>query len=278
MATWVIVGASKGLGYEYLKTLSANPSNTVIGIARNPKPVTEQLSADGLFKVKMIRGDLDDYKSLNTAAEETSKLTGGAIDYLIVNGAYGAQATAMLSPTHVVGDGKEDLFRKDFEQSMSTNAIGPMYAVNAFLQLVRKGNAKKIVVVSSGMADMDAMGQAGVAASVPYAASKAAVNLIVAKLALDLKPEGISILSLSPGLVATSGSDEMYEMFKQVFRGYEPNFRGPITTEQSVKAQLKVIDNLSLENTGAFLSHLGNKRWVSANGEGDGIAPAFAGQ
>jgi hypothetical protein len=69
---------------------------------------------------------------------------------------------------------------------------------------------------------------------------------------------------------------EAYQAMIQVFRGYEPKFAGPITTEQSVKAQLKVIDSMSLNNTGEFLSHLGNKRWLSVNGEGDGVDPAYA--
>ncbi|KAF2098434.1 NAD(P)-binding protein [Rhizodiscina lignyota] len=275
MATWVIVGASRGLGYEYLKTLSANPSNTVVGIARTPANVTKQLSTDGLTKVKMVQGDMDDYKSLNAAAEEVSKLVGGAVDYLIINGAYGGnnEEITMLSPTQLVGH--EEQLRTEFNQAMSTNALGPLFATNAFLPLVRAGKAKKIVVISSGMADMDGMAMAGIAASVAYSASKAAVNLVVAKTALDLKPDGIAILALSPGLVTTSGSDEAYKWMTQAFKGYEPNFKGPITTEQSVKAQLKVIDNFTLEQTGQFLSHLGNKRWLSANGEGDGVAPGF---
>jgi hypothetical protein len=57
----------------------------------------------------------------------------------------------------------------------------------------------------------------------------------------------------------------------QAFRSYEPEFKGPITPEQSVKAQLKVIKNVSIKDTGAFLSHLGNKRWLSANGVGDEV-------
>lgn len=273
MASWVIIGASQGIGYEYLKELSADQSNTVVAVVRTPSKVAPQLEKDGLSKVKVVKGDLDDYKSLKAAADETSKLTGGTVDYLIVNGAYFAQGTGNFSPTQLVG--QEDLFKDEFTQSMLTNAVGPVYAINAFLPLVRAGSVKKIIVTSSGMADMDAMGMAGVAGGIAYSASKAAVNLIVAKYAVELKPEGIAILALSPGLVLTSNTDEGYKMMTQVFRGYEPNFKGPITTEQSVKAQLKVINDITLKDSGEFLSHLGNKRWLSANGEGDGVAPGW---
>jgi hypothetical protein len=45
-------------------------------------------------------------------------------------------------------------------------------------------------------------------------------------------------------------------------RATNPDFTGPITTSESVIMQRKVIDNLTIENTGAFLSHHGNKSWV----------------
>lgn len=48
----------------------------------------------------------------------------------------------------------------------------------------------------------------------------------------------------------------------QQFRAYEPNFKGPISPEESVKMQLKVIYGLTLADSGKFLSHHGNKRWL----------------
>lgn len=87
---------------------------------------------------------------------------------------------------------------------MLTNAIGPLYAINAFLPLIRAGEAKKIVVISTGMADTELVLRANVAGAVPYSVSKAAVNLIVSKVAVELRPEGISVLALSPGLVDTA--------------------------------------------------------------------------
>lgn len=48
------------------------------------------------------------------------------------------------------------------------------------------------------------------------------------------------------------------------FAEYAPYFTGPITAEASIKAMLSVIDNVSIAagNSGAFLSHLGNKTWL----------------
>jgi hypothetical protein len=47
------------------------------------------------------------------------------------------------------------------------------------------------------------------------------------------------------------------------FAKYAPNFAGPITAEESIKAMLSVIENSSVEkNAGAFISHHGNKQWL----------------
>lgn len=51
-------------------------------------------------------------------------------------------------------------------------------------------------------------------------------------------------------------------MFTEKFRKYEPNFKGPLKPEESVALQLKVIDKITMKDSGEFLSHWGNKRWV----------------
>jgi len=50
----------------------------------------------------------------------------------------------------------------------------------------------------------------------------------------------------------------------QKFAAYAPDFKGPDTPEQSVKAVRSVISEVSIEkgNGGDFLSHFGNKQWL----------------
>lgn len=44
--------------------------------------------------------------------------------------------------------------------------------------------------------------------------------------------------------------------------GY-PNWNGvPLSPEESVNMMLSVVDNLELKDSGAFLSHKGNKEWL----------------
>jgi hypothetical protein len=47
------------------------------------------------------------------------------------------------------------------------------------------------------------------------------------------------------------------------FAAYAPHFKGPIATEESVKAMLSVIETASVEKDGgAFLSHHGDRQWL----------------
>ena len=50
----------------------------------------------------------------------------------------------------------------------------------------------------------------------------------------------------------------------QAFATYAPHFQRPLTTEESVKAVMGVVDKASIEkgDGGAFVSHLGTKQWL----------------
>lgn len=50
-------------------------------------------------------------------------------------------------------------------------------------------------------------------------------------------------------------------LFKVLQAAY-PHWKGPITPGESVTHQRKVIEDLTLEQSGQFLSHWGNKEWL----------------
>lgn len=143
-----------------------------------------------------------DHKSLTIAAGEVSKVTDKSLDHLIVNGAYFGLETYFITPTEFIG--QEDLLRRDFINSLDANVLGVIYSINAFIPLIRKGNAKKITVMSTGLADLELAQKANIAFSVLYSSTKAATNIVVAKYATELRGEGINLLALSPGVVNTA--------------------------------------------------------------------------
>ena len=78
-----------------------------------------------------------------------------------------------------------------------------MYTINAFLPLIKNGSEKKIIFISSGIADVDVIRTTAVPFQIGYSVSKAGANTVMAKYAVELAAEGILTLSLSPGWVAT---------------------------------------------------------------------------
>lgn len=201
MPTYVVVGASRGLGYEWLRHLSADKANVVIGLARTPTSVDAKLAADSITNVHVLQADMVDHESLTTAANEIAKLTNSSVDYLITNGAYQNHKAAGVTPMAFTGN--EDMLREEMKRNLDVNVVGVMFAINAFLPLVRKSSIKKIIVLSSGMADVEFVAKAEIPFSVAYAASKAAVNMVVVKYSVELKGEGIILLALSPGVIDT---------------------------------------------------------------------------
>ena len=92
---------------------------------------------------------------------------------------------------------------EDLQNSFNVNVIGVVNTVNAFIPLLRKGHEKKVFTVSTGAADIDLINQVDWAVAAPYAISKGAVNVAVAKYNALYKDEGILFMAISPGVVDT---------------------------------------------------------------------------
>lgn len=63
-------------------------------------------------------------------------------------------------------------------------------------------------------------------------------------------------------MTATEKDIEAYNGLVSLFRRAKPSFEGAITPEESIKLQLRVIENLTTKDNGAFISHNGNKDWL----------------
>lgn len=98
------------------------------------------------------------------------------------------------------GDKVEEL-EEISSKLFQTNVVGNIHLFNLFLPLVMKGNMKKVITISSGHADLDLIKELEIETSALYAASKAAMNVIVAKFNEQYKKDGVLFVSISPGVV-----------------------------------------------------------------------------
>ncbi|KAF7182596.1 hypothetical protein CNMCM7691_002167 [Aspergillus felis] len=271
MSVYVITGVSRGIGFEFLKQLSEDQNNLVIGLVRD-KAATEKKVAElgDRRNVHILHGDLTNYASLKQAAADTAEIVGErGVDYIVANGAIVSDLDA-YGPIGSLSDKAEELEAVS-SQLYKTNVTGNIHLFHLFLPLVLKGEVKKVITISTGLADLDITNEYEVENGALYAASKAAMNMIVGKFNAQYKKDGLLFLSISPGLVdvgrytdATPQEIEGLTKLMGKFAAYAPHFKGPLTPEESVRQVRSVWEKASVEDGwgGAFVSHLGNKQWL----------------
>lgn len=193
-----------------------------------------------------------DITSNGEVAALASKYRGRPIDLLINN-------AALLEnmPGQLLGQLDYDLFARSF----AVNAIGPMRVTEALLENVAASRDKKIVTLCSAAG---AHGLLNTPANLyPYRASKAALNLLMHNLALDVAKRGIVVGLINPGLVDTRGvlALKPEETPPPDFVTLMPLIRAGkiklITPEESVAAMLRLIAGLTPSQSGVFLNYEG---------------------
>jgi len=211
MATYLVTGTNRGIGYEYCRQLQAR-GDSVIAICRSASEELKQLGVRVEEKI--------DITSDASVTDLRDRLGDTAIDGLINNAGIVKRVTL------------EDLDFESIREQFEVNALGALRVTHALLPNLKAGS--KIVLMTSRMGSI-ADNTSG--SSYGYRMSKVALSMAGKSLAHDLKPRGIAVAILHPGLVQTRMT----------------NFTsGGITPEESVKGLLARIDELTLENTGTF--------------------------
>ncbi|KFY37273.1 hypothetical protein V494_04854 [Pseudogymnoascus sp. VKM F-4513 (FW-928)] len=258
MPSYVVTGASKGLGYAFIKQLASDPANTVVGIVRDVAATEKKLTEDGIKNVKVYKADITDLPALKAAAADVQATVGG-IDYLIANAAF-----VPTSP---------EVLEKDLVDSFSINVVGLINTVNAFIGGVRKGNVKKVIAITSGMGDIDFVNELELDIAPSYAISKAGVNMALAKYSALYKQEGILFLGICPGSVNTdalnAGNLNEEDLKRLGVVGaktiaYAPHFKGPVPAEEAAERVLAIVERSKLEDgkAGTAVSQTGTDKWM----------------
>ncbi|KAI5868243.1 short-chain dehydrogenase [Durotheca rogersii] len=268
--SYLITGASRGIGAGFLKQLSRDPNNLIIGLVRDKvatdKKVAQELG--DLPNVHIVQGDITNYEELELAVKEVSRITEGTLDYIIANAGV-AGRTGNL-PINILAEKREDL-EKDFFYTFNTNVIGNANVINLFLPFVLKGKTKKVIAISSAHGDLDLIRDLGIEVSAPYAVSKAALNCLITMYDAHYRPEGVLFLAICPGFVDTGVLDNVSEEEKPYveklvasFSKHSPNPKKQ-SPEEAVNNVMSVVQKASIDNGdgGMFLSHLGSRtQWL----------------
>ncbi|KIJ54009.1 hypothetical protein M422DRAFT_102295, partial [Sphaerobolus stellatus SS14] len=188
MPSYLITGASRGLGLE----LVSSENNTVFALVRNKetaRKVPSTILTNELPNLHVLEADVTDAGALKLAMEKAAQVTGGKLDVIINNAAAisGENDWRRIIDLFVLAKVKRSFW------SFKVNVTGVILATLVFLPLLRKGSLKKIVTISSLGGEREFVVKSKVTGMSAYGASKAAVNMVVTKLALELEPEGFVV-------------------------------------------------------------------------------------
>jgi NAD(P)-dependent dehydrogenase (short-subunit alcohol dehydrogenase family) len=229
--TVLITGANRGIGLEFVQQFAERGWN-VIATARTPKDA-EELNALAAENNQIVVEQLDvtDHTRIEWLADIYKDQP---IDILLSNAGITPKYASAFKPLNGV----------DFDmalQSLEVNAIGPLKLAQAFMDHVAASEQKKIIVISSAGGSFTEGPKMPMMYS--YRASKAALNMYMYTLSFETPKRGIILTLLSPGSVRTfdlPGGIKAPDM---------------IETDESVSKMLKVIDGLTAEHNGKFLSY-----------------------
>lgn len=195
----LITGATRGIGVETARQLAREGVHVIVG-ARSPAKgagVALTLQGEGLA-VEALQLDVTDAASIGAAAEEVARKH-GRLDILVNN-------AGVLSD--VSGGKPSAQTLAEWRRVFDTNLFGLVETTLAFLPLLRKSPAGRIVNLSSILGSIALHEQPDSPIydfkSVPaYNVSKSAVNAWTVQLAWELRDTPIKVNAAHPGYVRT---------------------------------------------------------------------------
>jgi len=219
MRTALIIGASRGIGREFVRQLLANQT-TVFATARDPASL-DTLQSEG---ARAIRTDVTMPESL---AELPWRLDGETLDLVVyVAGVFESFGGATEPPTAAA-----------FDATMHANVLGAMQSIPLLAPLLAPKDGKFIFITSG----MGSIAEAESSMGWIYRASKAALNMAVHSASHDY-PD-ITLVTMNPGWVKTDMGGP----------------GAPTSVTDSVAGMLEVIGKLRPTDSGSFQSYDGRK-------------------
>jgi NAD(P)-dependent dehydrogenase (short-subunit alcohol dehydrogenase family) len=195
MKTALVTGANKSIGFEVVRQLLDSGYYVYLGSRDLQKGsvAAAQLKSD---RVEVVQIDVSDAASIESAAKGlTEKIN--SLDVLINNA--GISGGFPQSPTTI----PDEVIRQVFE----TNFFGTINVTRAFLDLLKKSDAPRIVNVTSGLASLtlhnDPSWKYYNFKGGAYGPSKTALNAYTIALAYELRDTPFKINAVDPGFTAT---------------------------------------------------------------------------
>jgi len=206
--TILITGCSSGIGYDAAHGLRAAGWRVFASCRKHED--CDRLRAEGFDSPRI---DYADSGSIEQGLAEVLKATGGTLDALYNNGAYGAPGAV------------EDVPRAALREIFETNLFGVHELTTRVIPVMRAQGHGRIVNCSS------VLGYVGLRWRGPYVATKHAMEGLTDVLRIEMADTPIKVILIEPGLITTKFRENGI-----------PHFEKWIDTENSArKAQYDVL-------------------------------------
>lgn len=232
MPNYLITGANRGLGLEFVRQLLAR-GDSITACCREPARAAEldALAVQAGDRLSVVALDVMDSNAISALPDQL-KSNGAKLDVVINNAGVAA--------------GHED-FGKFEEETMlrvlHINSVAPMLLTQALTPML-EGSASggaKVVCITSILGSITRANN--LSFGLTYGMSKAALNMGVKKLSTEMKRRGIAIVALHPGWVQTDMGGKGADL----------------KPEQSIGGMLAVIDKLTVADNGRYLTYSGEE-------------------
>lgn len=180
MSTFLVTGASTGIGRETALLLARSGHTVFAGVRRAQDG--ESLVAEGAGEVRPVILDVTKPKEIAAAAALIAK--NGRLDGLVNNAGMASAAPLEFIPI------------EEFRRQIEVNLVGQLAVTQAVLPLLRASSGRIVNVTSiGGLIAGQMLG--------PYNASKFALEALTHVLRQELAPWGIRTIAIEPGQIAT---------------------------------------------------------------------------
>jgi uncharacterized oxidoreductase len=175
--TIFIPGSTSGIGLALALRLQAKGNTVIVGGRRTE--LLEQIAAEhpGIHTVQI---DTADAASVRSAADE-----------VLARHANLNVVIAMAGIMNIEDWHHPDTFLESAESTITTNVLGPIRLIAAFIEHLQKQPAATIITVSSGLAF------APLRVTASYNASKAAIHMLTESVRLQLADAGVEFKGAS---------------------------------------------------------------------------------
>jgi 3-oxoacyl-[acyl-carrier protein] reductase len=199
----VVTGGGVGTGRAIVLDLAKGGCNVIVNYSKSAAQAEETAQEAVALGVKAeaVQADVRDDDAVRSMMKQAAD-SFGRLDVL-VNNAGGTR--------HIDHADLEAVTKEDWDFIIDTNAWGTFQSVRAAVPHMRANEGGSIVNISS------VAGVYAVGSSIPYCASKAAINNMTVSMARALAPD-IRVNGVAPGYIDTRwwSEREHYEVIKQM--------------------------------------------------------------